>query len=219
MANQTFKEQAAQAEAELPLLEQIMEFTRLAPNDDGYDVAKQGVEVLLKELFSNKAQAERVDKRMVDHMIAELDKKIGAQMDEILHLPEFQALESTWRGLKFLVDRTEFRENIKVELMNASKEDLLEDFEDCGDITKSGLYQHVYTGEYGQFGGQPVGMMIGAYDFGPNGADVKLLGEMAKVCAAMHAPFISAAARAGSFPFCRMFFSVLMRKGKLFCGR
>lgn len=196
MANQRVKDQAAVVESDLPLLEQIMEHTRLAPQDEGYDVAKQGVEALLKELFGNKQQTERVDKRLVDQMIANLDERLSAQVDAIVHNPDFQKFESTWRGLKFLADRTDFGQNIKIELFNATKEDLLEDFEDASDITKSGLYRHVYTEEYGQFGGHPVGVMIGNYEFTPAAADVKLLGQMGSIGAVTHAPFIASAGEA-----------------------
>ena len=114
------------------------------------------------------------------------------QIDEILHHAEVQKLESAWRGLKLLVDRTDFRENIKLELLNVSKEDLLSDFEDAPEIMKSGLYKHVYTAEYGQFGGEPVGAMIGNYEFTAGPQDMKLLQSVAAVAAMAHAPFISA---------------------------
>src|SRR3990167_9015041 len=76
---------------------------------------------------------------------------------------------------KLLVDRTNFRENIKLEIINASKQDLLDDFEDSQEITQSGLYKHIYTAEYGQFGGQPVGALIANYFFDPSAPDVKTL--------------------------------------------
>ena len=171
MANETKSAggNTATANKDAPLLEQIMEHTRLQPQDDGYDVARQGVEALLKELMSGQAKNEeqRVDKRLVDDMIADLDRRLSAQVDEILHHPDFQKFESAWRGLKFLVDRTDFKENIRVELFNASKEDLLDDFKDAPDITKSGLYRHVYTEEYGQFGGEPFAGIIGNFDSAP----------------------------------------------------
>lgn len=193
MATET-KEQKKSSAASGGLLEEIMEHTRLQPDDEGYEIARQGVQALLKELFERKDQAEqRVDKRLVDQMIDELDERLSRQMDEILHHPNFQQLEAAWRGLKFLVDRTEFGENIKVQFINASKEDLLADFEDAPDITKSGLYRHLYTEEYGQFGGEPVGITIGAYEFGPGSADIKLLGNMASLGAVTHAPFVAAA--------------------------
>ncbi len=100
-------------------------------------------------------------------MIANLDQKLSTQVDVILHNKEFQQLESAWTSLKFLVDRTDFRENIKVEVMNVTKTDLLDDFEDAPEITKSGLYKLAYTQEYGQFGGKPYGLMVGNFEFGP----------------------------------------------------
>ncbi|MCW5210526.1 type VI secretion system contractile sheath large subunit, partial [Desulfobulbus sp. N3] len=130
---------------------------------------------------------------MVDEMIAELDKKIGLQVDAILHHPDLQRLESAWRSMKYLVDNTDFRENVKLEMVNISKEDLLDDFEDAPEIPKSGLYKTAYTAEYGQFGGQPYAAMIGNYDFGPGPQDIKLLQNIASVAAMAHAPFIAAA--------------------------
>ncbi len=175
------------------LLDQIMQQTKLKPSDEGYGVAKQGVEAFIAEMLAPKRAELRPDRGMVDQMIAEIDKKLSVQVDEILHNREFQQLESAWRGLKFVVDRTNFRENIKLELVNASKDELLEDFEDSPEVVKSGLYQHVYTSEYGQFGGQPVGAMIANYDFGPGPQDIKLLQYVGSVAAMAHAPFVAAA--------------------------
>ena len=128
---------------------------------------------------------------LIDEFISEIDQKLSAQLDAIMHDPEVQKLESAWRSLKFLVDRTDFRENIKIEIMNASKEELLEDFEDSPEVPKSGLYKTIYTAEYGQFGGQPYSNIIANYDFGPGPQDVKLLQYVAAVSAMSHAPFIS----------------------------
>jgi type VI secretion system protein ImpC len=114
-------------------------------------------------------------------------------VDAVLHHAELQKLESAWRGLKYLVDKTDFRENIRLELINVSKEDLLEDFEDSPEVTKSGLYKTVYTAEYGQFGGKPYGNIIANYEFGPGPQDVKLLQHIASVSAMAHAPFFAAA--------------------------
>src|SRR5690625_5392116 len=97
------------------LLEEIMEHTRLKPEDEGYDVARQGVQALLKELFDRKgAEEQRVDKRLVDQMIDDLDRRLGQQMDEILHHENFQRLESGWRGLLLLVGRIDFVTDIRV---------------------------------------------------------------------------------------------------------
>src|SRR5271154_6329209 len=137
---------------ELSLLDEILGETHLKPADEGYDVTKKGIQALVKELLSPKHVGEKVDKAFADALIAEIDEKISRQVDVILHNPDFQKLESSWRGLKFAVDRTDFRENIKVEILNVSKQDLMTDFEDAPEITKSGLYKIAYTAEYGTFG-------------------------------------------------------------------
>src|SRR4030095_16443227 len=146
MATETQGQAAGQAQSleGASLLDEILSETRMAPRTEGYDVAKKGVQSLIAELITPKREGEKVDKAFVDALIAEIDFKLSRQIDEILHNPVFQKLDSAWRGLKFLVDRTDFRENIKVELLNCSKEDLLADFEDAPEVPKSGLYKTVY---------------------------------------------------------------------------
>ena len=179
--------------AELGILDRIIAETKLTPDDEAYDIAKRGVSAFIEELLKPQNEHEPVKKAMVDRMIAEIDAKLSRQMDEILHHQQFQALESSWRGLKLLVDRTNFRENIKLEVLNASKQDLLDDFEDSPEVVQSGLYKHIYTAEYGQFGGQPVGALIANYFFDPSAPDVKTMQYVASVASMSHAPFIAAA--------------------------
>ena len=175
------------------LLDEIVAQTKMKPADDGYDVAKRGVGAFIAELMRPENKEERVNKKLIDRMISDLDQRISQQMDEIVHDDNFQTLESAWRGLKMMVDRTDFSQNIKIEMINASKEDLYDDFEDSPDITKSGLYKLAYTAEYGQFGGEPVGTIIANYSFGPNSVDMKILQNAAAVSAVAHAPFIASA--------------------------
>ena len=185
--------ESGRSAADLGILDRIIAETKLTPDDEAYDIAKRGVSAFIEELLKPQNENEPVKKAMVDRMIAEIDAKLSRQMDEILHNAEFQALESSWRGLKLLVDRTNFRENIKLEIINASKQDLLDDFEDSPEIVQSGLYKHIYTAEYGQFGGQPVGALIANYFFDPSAPDVKTLQYVASVASMSHAPFIAAA--------------------------
>jgi type VI secretion system protein ImpC len=183
----------AQAAESVSLLDDIVTATKLKPADDGYAIAKKGVEALLAQLIEPGRKVDKVSNALIDEFIAEIDQKLSLQLDAILHHPLVQKLESAWRSLKFLVDRTDFRENIKIEIMNATKEELLEDFEDSPEIPKSGLYKIAYTAEYGQFGGKPYGNIIANYDFGPGPQDIKLLQYVAAVAAMSHAPFIAAA--------------------------
>lgn len=182
----------AQAESS-SLIDEILQQTKMKPSDYGYDVAKKGVEAFIAEMLRPTRAQEKVERRLVDEMIAEVDRRLSLQLDEVLHQKDLQRLESSWRGLKLLVDRTNFRENNKLEILNVSKQDLIDDFEDAPEIMKSGLYKTVYTAEYGQFGGKPFGALIGNFDFGPSPQDMALLQKMASVSAMAHAPFIAAA--------------------------
>lgn len=179
--------------AEASMLDQILQETKLRPTDEGYDVARRGVAAFISELLKPARGEEKVNSAVVDQMIATIDQKLSSQLDAIFHAEAFQQMESSWRGLKFLVDRTDFRQNIKVEMLSVAKEDLLADFDDSPEVVRSGLYKHVYTAEYGQFGGQPIGAVVTNYDFGPGAQDIKLLQYMASVGAMSHAPVIGAA--------------------------
>lgn len=192
MSTRAIKQQNAET-TKFGILDQIIAETKLTPDDDAYGIAKRGVAAFIEELLKPHNSQEPVKKAMVDRMIAEIDGKLSRQMDEILHHPDFQALEASWRGLQLLVDRTNFRENIKVEILNVSKQDLLDDFEDSPEVMQSGLYKHVYSAEYGQFGGQPVGAIIANYFFSPSSPDVKTMQYVSSVACMAHAPFIAAA--------------------------
>ena len=186
------QDQATQAALEEgSLLDQMLEDAKVRPDDEAYGTTALGLKQLLKEMLTPDKKGARVDKKAVDRMIAEIDGQLSKQVNEVLHHPDVQKLESAWRGLKYTVDNVDFRENIKVEFMNVSKDDLIADFEDTPEIPKSGLYQKVYAREYGAFGGSPVGMIVGNYDFTHNQGDIELLRNVAAVAAMAHAPFIS----------------------------
>lgn len=175
------------------MLASILSAANVNEQDESYEAAVAGVSAFIAEMLKPENEGEKVRKAFVDKMIAEIDQRMSAQMDEILHHQDFQALESSWRGLKLLIDRTNFRENVEVEFINVSKDELLDDFLDASEITESALYKLVYTAEYGQFGGKPVGAIIGNYYFSPSAIDIKLLQFMASVATMAHAPFISSA--------------------------
>jgi type VI secretion system protein ImpC len=195
MAEEQKKAAAAAEETveELSILDEIVHATKLQPTDEAYGVTKKGVEALIAQLLEPGREVPKISKAVVDDMVAEIDKKLSLQLDAIMHHPEVQKLESVWQSMKFLVDGTDFRENIKLEIIHVNKEDLLEDFEDAPEVVKSGLYKTVYTAEYGQFGGQPYAAMLGNYEFGPGPQDMKLLQYVGSVAAMAHAPFVAAA--------------------------
>lgn len=187
--------QAAQgAEAQSDELTSLLDEITVASgykDQESVRIARRGVEELLRNLVSQ--PAERIDKALIDAYIAEIDAKLSAQVDEILHHKDVQKLESAWRGLKFVIDQTDFRENIKIDILQVSKDELLEDFENSPEIPKSGLYQHIYTAEFGQAGGEPIGAMVANYEFGPGPRDIALMQKASAVAAMAHCPFIAAA--------------------------
>ena len=174
------------------LLDELLSEGKVKPSVEGYDVVKRGMQHFIAEMLAPSRSQERVDKEVIDNMIAEIDARLSAQINEVLHHSLFQKLESSWRSLKFLIDRVDFRENIRVEMLNVSKDDLLTDFEDSPEVVKSGLYKTVYSAEYGTFGGKPIGLIVGNYEFGAGPQDIALLQKVASVSAMAHAPFISA---------------------------
>jgi type VI secretion system protein ImpC len=132
----------------------------------------------------------------IQAIIAEIDKKLTDQINQILHHPEYQKLEGAWRGLHYLVNNTETDEMLKIRFMNISKKDLhktLKKFKGAA-WDQSPLFKKLYGEEYDRLGGQPYACIVGDYYFDHSGPDVDVLGEMSKVAAACHAPFISAAA-------------------------
>ncbi|MFG0325675.1 MAG: type VI secretion system contractile sheath large subunit, partial [Phycisphaerales bacterium JB037] len=133
--------------------------------------------------------------QVVEHMIAEIDRKLSEQLNAILHHDDFQQLEGTWRGLHHLVNNTETDEMLKIRVLNISKKDLgktLKKFKGTA-WDQSPIFKKLYEEEFGTPGGEPYGCLIGDYYFDHSPPDVELLAGMGQVAAAAHAPFISAA--------------------------
>lgn len=150
------------------------------------------MQVFMERIRQSGQRVEKLDKTLIDHHIAELDFQISRQLDAVMHHQEFQQVESLWRGLKQLVDNTDYRQNVKTEILDVAKDDLRQDFEDAPELIQSGLYWHTYTAEYDTPGGEPIGSVISAYEFDASPQDVALLRNISRVSAAAHMPFIGA---------------------------
>jgi type VI secretion system protein ImpC len=127
----------------------------------------------------------------IDALIAQIDRRVCGLIDAILHDSAFQALEATWRQLRLLVDRLDFSENIALSIFDTTKSELLDDFEDATDVVRSALYKIVYRQEFGVLGGQPYGLVVLDFEFGPEGHDIDLLDHCAMVGAISHALVVS----------------------------
>ena len=131
----------------------------------------------------------------IKSIIAEIDRKLSAQLNVILHHPRVQQVESAWRGLSYLVQNTETDQLLKIRVMNVSKTEIFKSLRKYKGASwdQSPLFKRVYEQEYGQLGGEPYGALVADYYFDHTPGDVELLGQMAQIAAAAHAPFLAAA--------------------------
>jgi type VI secretion system protein ImpC len=179
--------------AEAPnLLDQVIAATR-PQNVHEQERAKDYFRQFLDQVVKPGQVVSKDVETNIKSWIAEIDKKLTAQLNEVLHDPGLQQLESTWRGLHYLVDQTETSTTLKIRVMNIKKQELFKDLARAVEFDQSSLFKKVYEEEYGQLGGQPYGMLVGDYEFGRNAEDISLLKMISGVAAASHAPFISAA--------------------------
>jgi type VI secretion system protein ImpC len=201
MASQ--KEKAAEAQAveveqEGSLLDKILTDGRLARDDYQKERAKDMIAEFVNQAMSGELTLSKNMDVSINSRIAEIDRLISAQMNEIMHHEDFQKLEGSWRGLHHLVKNSLTGTQLKIRVMSATKKDLLKDFERALEFDQSAIFKKVYEDEYGTYGGAPFGALIGDYEFGNHPQDMSLLENMSQVAAAAHAPFLSAAS-AGLF--------------------
>ncbi len=162
--------------------------------------ARDGLKALLNQALeqgvgsaAEKQKTIRNATQLIEGQIKALDRRLTAQLNEVLHNEDFQQLESTWRGLKYLVSRAETGQYLKIRVLHANKKEMLSDIENASDFDQSRLFKAVYEEEYGTYGGEPYGVLIGSYYFGKSNADLDLLMGLSNIAAAAHAPFIASA--------------------------
>ncbi|HRJ50491.1 MAG TPA: type VI secretion system contractile sheath large subunit, partial [Phycisphaerales bacterium] len=160
--------------------------------------AKQAIETAVRTLaeqaLATTATVSDDAIKTIESLIAAIDQKLSEQINLILHHADFQQLESAWRGLSHLVSNTETDETLKIRVLNISKKDLsktLGKFKGTA-WDQSPVFKAVYEQEFGTPGGQPYGCLVGDYYFDHTPPDVELLGQIAQIASAAHAPFISA---------------------------
>ncbi|HZN25611.1 MAG TPA: type VI secretion system contractile sheath large subunit [Burkholderiales bacterium] len=164
-------------------------------SDEAKGAVEQAVKTLAEQALSQTELIGRDVVKTIEAIIAELDRKLSEQVNLIIHHPEYQQLESAWRGLHYLVNNTETDEMLKIRFFNVSKKELGKSLARYKGTAwdQSPLFKKVYEAEYGQLGGEPFGAIVGDYYFDHSPPDVELLREMSKTAAAAHTPFISGA--------------------------
>jgi type VI secretion system protein ImpC len=179
--------------AETSLLDQIVEEGRFGTERSSQERGKDLVKEFLAQVLQGEVTVSRDTEAMINQRIAQIDHLVSIQLNEVLHHPSFQKLEGTWRGLKYVLDNSELTPMLKIRVLNASKKDLLKDLQRAPEFDQSALFKKVYEEEYGVFGGEPFGALIGDYEFGKHPEDIELLEKVSHVAAGAHAPFLTAA--------------------------
>jgi type VI secretion system protein ImpC len=195
---ETAAAQVVEKEQEGSLLDKILTDGRMARDDFQKERAKDMIGEFVNQVMSGELTVSKNMDVAINSRIAEIDRLISAQMNEIMHHEDFQKMEGSWRGLHHLVKNSLTGTQLKIKVMSVTKNDLLKDFERALEFDQSNLFKKIYEEEYGTFGGSPFGAMIGDFEFGNHPQDMSLLESIAGVAAAAHAPFLSAAS-AGLF--------------------
>ena len=175
------------------LLDQIVSKGKMARDDSQKERAKDLVGEFVHQILDEGMTVSRDTLAMIQAQIARIDELLSSQLNEILHTPDFQKLEASWRGLHFLVMNTETSTRLKLRLLSATKAEVFKDLDQALEFDQSVLFKKVYEEEYGTFGGHPFSLLIGDYEFGRHPQDMALLEKVAGVASAAHAPFIAAA--------------------------
>jgi len=193
-------ETAAQAatsgeRVELSEFSQLLQKEFKAKTDTAKEAVSTAVQTLAEQALADTKLIGSDALKTIEAIIAAIDAKLTEQINLILHHPDFQRLESAWRGLHYLVTNTETDEMLKIRVLNIGKRELantLKRFKGTA-WDQSPIFKKIYGEEYDQLGGQPYGCIVGDYYFDHTPPDVELLSGMAQIAAAAHAPFITAA--------------------------
>lgn len=160
-------------------------------SDQAKEAVEHAVRTLAEQALQHTTLISKDVLKSIESLIAALDQKLSEQLNLIMHHPDFQQLESAWRGLHYLVSNTETDEMLKIRVMNISKKELHKTLRKYKGTAwdQSPIFKKIYEEEYGQFGGEPFGCLMGDYYFDHSPVDVELLQGMAQVAAAAHCPF------------------------------
>ncbi len=196
MAEKDQQKEQAQTQTvqeEKSLLDQIIDQGRMARDESQRARAKDLIGEFVSQVMEGAMVVSKDTEAMINARIAQIDKLLSDQLNEVMHHEDFQKLEASWRGLFYLVSQSETGEKLKIRVMNATKSELLKDMEKATEFDQSTLFKKIYEEEFGMFGGASYGALIGDYEFGNHPQDLSLLEKISQVAAAAHAPFISAA--------------------------
>jgi type VI secretion system protein ImpC len=187
--------QSAQAKTtEASLLDQIVDQGRFGKEQVARERGRDMVKEFVAQVLEGEMKLSRDADATINSRVAQIDHLISLQLNEIMHHPAFQKLEGSWRGIKYMMDQSETSAMLKIRVLNVSKKELLRDLQRAPEFDQSVMFKKVYEDEFGIFGGEPFGALIGDYEFSKHPEDIELLEKVSQVAAGAHAPFLTAAA-------------------------
>ena len=192
-AEKSAAQPSAAPSAEGSLLDQIVEQGRFAKEGPARERGRDMVKEFVSQFLQGEMTVSRDADATINARIAQIDHLISLQLNEVLHHPKFQKLEASWRGLKYLLDQSETSSLLKIRVLNASKKEILRDLQRAAEFDQSTIWKKIYEDEFGIFGGEPFGALIGDYEFGKHPEDMEFLERMSQVAAGAFAPFLTAA--------------------------
>jgi type VI secretion system protein ImpC len=202
MAKRDASEKQAAAAAPAPvtaeqtsLFDQIVTEGRVGRDETARQWGRSLVSEFVKQVLDGQMTVSPDLEAMINQRIAQIDHLLSLQLNEILHHPKFQKLESTWRGIRYLMENSETGVNLKLKVFNSTKKEILRDLQRVPEFDQSQMFKKVYEQEFGVFGGEPFACLLGDYEFGRGPEDIEFLERMSQVAAAAHAPFMAAANR------------------------
>ena len=175
--------------------EQLLQKEFKPKTEEAKNAVNHAVTTLAQQALKNAVTISDDTYQTIEAIIAEIDRKLSEQVNQIIHHEEFQKLEGAWRGLHHLVTNTETDTLLKIKVLPISKKEISRNLKRFKGIAwdQSPLFKRIYEEEYGQFGGEPFGCLVGDYYFDHSAPDVEVLNGLEKIAAASHCPFIAGA--------------------------
>jgi len=188
----------APLDAERDELDSLLKQSFRPMTQEASSAVRQAISTLAGHVNQSKVKVNQDVLFTIQSLIADIDEKLSQQMNVIIHHAKFQKLEASWRGLSHLVDNTNVSETLKIRVLNINQSELMGSLRRFRGTAwdQSPIFKQIYEMEYGQFGGEPFGCLIGDYAFDHSPTSVMLLSEIAKISAAAHCPFIASASPA-----------------------
>src|SRR5437868_10624091 len=180
---------AATTTQEGSLLDQVLTATKATERDRAQDL----IRTLTEEALKGTVSWDKNVTKTIKAGIQAIDNALSKQLAAVMHHPDFQKLEGTWRGMHYLVMNSETSAMLKIRVLNVPKKELFKDVDKAVEFDQSQIFKKLYENEFGTPGGEPYGSLIGDYEFTNHPEDLELLSKMSNVAAAAFCPFVTAA--------------------------